>query len=122
MTGNRTARAVASVPVMTLLFAGCVLVMTCVPGASIGFVSHKTAGHAGELPDTAAGRRWQNDPDTPRREPHGTEQRRTPETARRREVQLPREGLFRPDELYQTDTPQQADGAAAFRNRVRAGR
>lgn len=95
--------------------------MTCVRGASIGFVSHKTAGSAGELPDTAAGRRWQNDPNTLRRKSHRTEQGRTPETARRREARLPRESLFRPDELHQTGTPQQADGAATFRDRVRAG-
>ena len=48
--------------------------MTCVSGASIGCVSHKTAGSAGELPDTSAGRRWQDDPNTRRRKPHGTEQ------------------------------------------------
>lgn len=95
--------------------------MACVRGASIGFVSHKTAGPAGELPDTAAGRRWHDEPDTPRWQHPRTEAGRTPETARRREARLSREGLFRPGELRQTGTPQQADKETAFRNRLRTG-
>lgn len=95
--------------------------MTCVRGASIGFVSHKTAGRAGELPDTAAGRRRHDEPDTLRGQLSETQAGRTPEAARGREARLSREGLFRPGELRQTATPQQADRTAAFRNSLRTG-